>query len=199
VSRLPVASRVTCIGNPEPRDVKVVVGTLQLGLPLRLGRHLGRRGNGEPMPSAPFRVMPRRARHALSGACRAGVRGVAGTGEACLGSADWPRCCPTPRRQPPLQLRTGFPESTLQQSRPTRRGLENRQRRKSLVGSNPTPSAFHFSGFVEGSALWRWLDTVPGNAWHRSPALTHRRPYCRGPEFLCPSGGPAGGSGLGPR
>jgi hypothetical protein len=45
---------LTCIGNPEPRDVKVVVNALQLGLPLRLGHHLGGRDDGEPIPSALF-------------------------------------------------------------------------------------------------------------------------------------------------
>jgi len=132
---------LACIGNPDPRDVKVVVGTLQLGLRLRLGRHLGRRSDGEPMPSAPFRVISGRPRHALSRACRAGVLGVAEEGPACLGSADSLRGNPTAATTTSVRLRLCFPRFTPRQPGWPGRGLENRQRRTSLVGSNPTPSA----------------------------------------------------------
>ena len=155
----------------------------------------GRASPGIP----PVRVISRQSGDDLSLTCRKSGLDLARHVSMWLGFASW---APGPSHRPGRpQERSGRFFLGVRADSP-RKGfadLENRQRRKSLVGSNPTPSAFRFSGFVEGSALWRWLDTVPGNAWHRSPALTHRRPYCRGPEFLCPSGGPAGGSGLGPR
>ena len=105
----PPRGRLACIGNPDPRDVKVVVGGLQLGLRSRLGSQLGRRGDGEPMTPPPFRVMPRRATHALSGACSARVVGVAEGGPACLGSADWPRPCSLASGTPSASVEASFP------------------------------------------------------------------------------------------
>jgi len=62
------------------------------------------------MPPAPIRVVLRGARHALGGACRAGVPDVADVGAACLGSATWPRRWPLPATTTCASVEARFPE-----------------------------------------------------------------------------------------
>jgi hypothetical protein len=52
-------------------------------------------------------------------------------------------------------------------------GLENRQRRKSLVGSNPTPSAFFGSTVAFRRARYRFIHVI--ESWSTVAIDTHTK------------------------
>ena len=122
----------------------------------------------------PFRVPVCRASHALSGACRATVLGFARGGGVCLGSAEEPLGSFAAASTGGNAFGPGFPRCSRRQSGRGVPGLENRQRRKSFVGSNPTPSALFSRGQTwiasEGGGpacrfKYRWITADSGHSF----------------------------------
>ena len=121
----------------------------------------------------PFRVISRQARRDLSLTCRASGLDLACGGSVWLGSGRWAKVSVARCRGPQGRFGLVFMGDCERRPGDPFADLENRQRRKSFVGSNPTPSVF-----------LEWLLFSSRGA---IPPLGHR-PYSqgsdRGPEYL---------------